>query len=306
MLTEKYRPKKLGEIVGQKHIVNSLKQWIQKGEFPHALFVGPPGCGKTSTAHAFANELGIPIIEYNASDERGIQTIREKVKRLAMTVGKKIILLDEADSMTEDAQHALRRIMERCSKDVKFILTANEEWKIIDPIKSRCAIFYFNKLSDEQVLGVLINILKEEKIIIRNTKKVRDALLLLVKYVDGDLRKALNILETMINSGKELTPDNVQLFIPGVGEKILKMALDGNWSEALSLLEDLYIKNRLDVNLTINELYKAIAHIGDELIRAKLYMKLAEVEHAIKIGGSPLIQLSAFLACVYACKYARR
>jgi len=149
-LSEKYRPKKLDEVLNQEHVIKVLKKFVERKDIPHLLFIGPAGVGKTTVAHALANELGWRIVEFNASDERGIQVIREDIKNIAFSRGKKIILLDEADSLTEDAQQALRRIMEKCvSAGTRFILTGNFEWKIIDPIKSRCAIFHFDRIPRE-------------------------------------------------------------------------------------------------------------------------------------------------------------
>jgi len=151
-LTEKYRPKNWDELVGQDEIIKSIREALKNPiGIPHFLFVGPAGVGKTTTAYLIARELKVPIIEFNASDERGIDTIRTKIKQLASIRGKRIILLDEADNMTADAQQALRRIMERTMGTI-FILVGNTEYKIIDPIKSRCAIYRFKKLSDKDVL----------------------------------------------------------------------------------------------------------------------------------------------------------
>jgi len=303
MLAEKYRPKSLDEVVGQEHVITHLKEIVARRAKIHMLFVGPPGCGKTSVAHALAKELKIPIYELNASDERGIQAIREKVKKIAFTAGEKIILLDEADSMTEDAQHALRRIMERSEKaNTMFILTANEEWKIIEPIKSRCAIFKFRKLTKEEVLRVVLNVLKNEEVVIKPTPEIREALMFLVDYVDGDLRKALNLLESLITSKRTITIENIKLLIPpNIAYKVVELALDGKIEEAVKTLEDLHIQNKLDVNATINDLYKAIKiSNANTLVKAKLFEKLAETEGRIKLGCNPLIQLTGFLASAYA------
>jgi len=308
MLAEKYRPKKLDEVVGQEHVIKHLKELVARRERVNMLFYGPPGCGKTSVAYAYANELGIPIIELNASDERGIQVIREKVKRIAFTAGEKIILLDEADSMTEDAQHALRRIMEKAEKaGTTFILTANEEWKIIDPIKSRCAIFPFRKLTREEVLTVIIKVLKSEGVVVKLTDDVKQALLFLVDYVDGDLRKALNILETLITSQKTLTIENVKMLLPPrIATQVLELALQGRVEEAVKTLEDLYLQSKLNAPSVIDELYRAIKLLNaNPLVKMKLFEKLAEAERGIKIGCNPLIQLIGFIASAYAYSVLR-
>jgi replication factor C small subunit len=301
LLAEKYRPKKLDEILGQEHVIKPLKELVQRGlPLPHMLFYGPPGCGKTSTAHALANELKIPIVELNASDERGITTIREKVKRLAHTAGYRIILLDECDQMTEEAQHALRRIMEKTH--ITFILTANEEWRIIDPIKSRCVNFRFNKLSYQDMAKIIIKILVSEGVEVKLTDEVKNALTLLLDYTNGDMRKAINMIETMITSVKTITVESIKSLIPpSLAHEALQLVVDGNWEQGLKKLEDAYIQNKLEPQLTIEGLYKAIEKLNVPIhVKLKLYDKLAETERGIKIGCNPLIQLSGFLATAYA------
>jgi len=301
MLVEKYRPKKLSEIIGQDHVITPLKELVQKGPpLPHLLFFGPPGCGKTSTAYALANELKIPIVELNASDERGITTIREKIKRLAFTTGYRIILLDECDRMTDEAQHALRRIMEKTH--TTFILTANEEWKIIDPLKSRCVNFRFNKLSYQDMAKIIIKIIKSENVKIEMTQDVKEALTLLLEYTNGDLRKAINMIEALITSSKTLNAISIKSLIPpSLAYEALQLVINGNWEQGLKKLEDAYIQNKLEPLLTIESLYKAIERIEIPIhIKLKLYEKLAEAERGIKIGCNPLIQLAGFLSTAFA------
>jgi len=303
MWVEKYRPKRLDDVVGQEHVIVHLKEVVVRRAKIHMLFSGPPGCGKTSVAYALANELGVPILELNASDERGINVIRERVKKFAFTAGEKIILLDEADSMTDDAQHALRRIMEKAEKAGSiFILTANEDWRIIDPIKSRCAIFKFRKLTREEVLKVLINILKAEDVQLKLTEDVKKALLFLVDYVEGDLRKAINILETLVTSSKTITVENIKMLTPPpIATRVLELAISGRLEEALKTLEDMYLQNKLDSHTTINDLYQAIIKSNyNPLVKAGLLVRLREVETAIRgLGCNPLIQLSGFLGSAY-------
>jgi len=301
VLAEKYRPKTLDEVVGQDHVIKALKEMVKKGlPLPHMLFFGPPGCGKTSTAHALANELKVPIIELNASDERGITTIRSKIKRLAQTTGYRIILLDECDQMTEEAQHALRRIMEKTH--TTFILTANEDWKIIDPIKSRCVNFRFNKLSYQDMAKIVVKILRSEGVEVKLTPEVGEALNLLLDYTNGDMRRTLNLLETMITSTKSLTVETVKALIPpSLAQEALELATKGDWEKALKKLEDAYIQSKLEPQITIENLYKAIARLEVPIhVKLRLYDKLAETERGIKVGCNPLIQLAGFLANAFA------
>jgi replication factor C small subunit len=193
--------------------------------------------------------------------------------------------------------------MERAERaGTMFILTANEEWRIIEPIKSRCAIFKFRKLTEEEVLKVLLNVLKGEGVDPKSIVASKEALMFLVRYVDGDLRQALNILETLITSGKTLTVENIKMLAPPkVAVRLLSMALEGKVEEAIKTMEDLYISNRLDSKETVEDLYRAIKSLDvNPLVRLKLYGELAEAERSIKIGCNPVIQFASFLASAYA------
>ena len=306
MLAEKYRPRTLDEVIGQEHVINSLKQFTN--DFPHLLFVGPPGCGKTTIAHAFARERGYTVVELNASDERGIDTIRNKVKVLAKSAGKRIILLDEADALTVDAQQALRRIIENAAEGVRFILTANFDYKLIDPIKSRCTIFFFRRLSEKELATILLSILQREKIPVEVNDEFRQALITLVRFVRGDARKAINLLETMISQGKEITPQNILLMIPYArANELLTLALEDRIDEAIQKLEDYYIENKFNAEMAIDDLYATIKDLQvAPHIKYTLYDKLADVERNIKLGCSPLIQFAAFLATAWVLTYGSR
>jgi len=307
-LTEKYRPKTLDDVVGQDNVVNTLKKLIEKGSIVHMLFVGPPGVGKTSVAHAFAHDAGFPIVEFNASDERGIQFIRTEIKERSRVKGKVIILLDEADNLTEDAQQALRRIMERSAPGVKFILTANYETGIIEPILSRCAVFRFRRLDKKEIMSIVAKILIAEGIKDVD-KEMASAIMELIDYVNGDVRRMLNLIDTLIKAGKEITVANVRsLMVPSEVENIFKSALDGDLTGAIKSLEDLYVQNKLNGERTISQLYSFIKNFDTEdIIKAKLYISLGEVEEAIKSRNcNELIQLSRFIATVWASKYVPR
>ena len=304
-LYEKYRPKTLDEMVGQEHVINALRKMVEKKDMPHLLFIGPPGSGKTTAAYALANELGWGIVEFNASDERGIAVIREKVKKLAFSAGKRIILLDEADSLTPDAQHALRRIIERASPSVRFILTGNEEWRIIDPIKSRCAIFRFRKLKDEEVAKIVISVLRKEGLLNNLDGEMKKAIKYLIKYVDGDARKALNLLNSLVMQGREITLANIRLLIPpNIMSQAVKKAWDGHMDEAIEMLEEAFGENQGDAVHAVRDAFRAVKSLDlPKYARAKAYVRIAEAERAMREGADPVIQLAAVLASVWAVRH---
>lgn len=306
-LVDKYRPKNLSEVVGQDSIIKSIRNVLKKEDIPDFLFLGPAGCGKTSTAECMAKKIfgedwKNSFIEFNASDERGIPIVRGRIKKLSRIVGKKIIFLDEADNMTPDAQQAMRRIMER-TKNTIFILSGNRKWKIIEPIKSRCAEYHFKRLSDKVILKKLIEICRKEGVTI--TKESMSGFIALVEGVRGDLRKAINQLETLITGKKEITEDSVILLakLKNIGNS-LEFALNGNFEKAKEIMEDSYINSRFSASDIIDELYDAIGELDKEKyrkIKIRLYVKLAETERNCKYGTvSPIIQLVGFIAFVWA------
>ena len=213
---EKFRPKNLSDISSQEDIIISIKNCIKTKNIPHLLFFGPSGCGKTSTILALARELfGVNniedrVIELNASDERGIKIVREKIKRYAMTAINtddskppwKIIILDEADNMTSDSQFALRKIMEDYSKVTRFCIICNYHNKIIDPIISRCSMYRFKPINTDAIYTKLKDICKDEQIICSDAN--------IYKIIDisrGDMRKAINCLQRCKNH-KQFFLDN--------------------------------------------------------------------------------------------------
>lgn len=210
---EKYRPKNLDDVASQDHAVKVLKKTLQSANLPHMLFYGPPGTGKTSTVLALAKQLYGPslyksrVLELNASDERGISIVRQKIKNFARsTISNaskddlanypcppyKIIILDEADSMTKDAQSALRRTMENYANVTRFCLICNYITRIIDPLASRCSKFRFRLLNNDNALNRLKYIVKEENINLQNDEVLDEVL----KVSNGDLRKAITFLQS--------------------------------------------------------------------------------------------------------------
>src|SRR5574338_870985 len=249
MWVEKYRPQKITDLVNQKEIVGSLTALLKNvNEIPHLLFSGSAGVGKTTLAlclcrHILGDGWKEYTLELNASDARGINMVRERVKKFSKFAGLdtnipfKIIILDEADEMTSDAQTALRRIIEDASKLCRFILIANNISKIIEPIQSRCAVFKFTRIAEKDVIVHLKEIAKKEKI-----KTDEDGLKTIYDYTEGDLRHAINLLQATASLGG-VTEENVKtsagLTKTTDVDVVLKLALGGKLSEARNKMIEL-------------------------------------------------------------------
>jgi len=267
------------------------------------LFAGMQGTGKTTTALALVNELNLRenFIETNASDERGIDTIRIKIKDFARTkpIGDakfKIILLDEADALTKEAQQALRRTMESYSETCRFILDCNYSSKIIEPIQSRCVIFRFKPLSEKDVEKYLERIAKSEKLEID-----KGAIKAIFKECSGDLRKATNILQACASINKKITEDVVLQVIGKAKtkdvEELLKLSLEGKFLKAREKLFDLMINQGVNAEDLLKQIYSTIYEldIKDE-DKIRIIKLLGEYEFRVVEGSNPLIQIEAFLA----------
>ncbi|MEM3987645.1 MAG: replication factor C small subunit [Sulfolobales archaeon] len=304
---EKYRPRTLDEVVNQKEVVERLKKFVSEKSIPHMLFAGPPGTGKTTVAHAMAHDLYGDnyrqyLLELNASDERKIEVIRTKVKEFARSkvVGEipfKMVLLDEADNMTADAQQALRRLMELYSANTRFILTANYPSKIIEPIQSRCAVFRFVALKREDVVSRLLYICQNEKIKCREK-----AVETIYDISEGDMRKAINVLQAAAALG-EVTEEAIYKVVglahPREVREMLQLALAGNFTEARKKLRDLMVTYGLSGLDIVKQVHKEV--FSPELkIPEDLKIMIAdyagEVQFRLVEGADDEIQLNAFLA----------
>jgi replication factor C small subunit len=304
MWVEKYRPVTLSEIVNQIEIIGSLKALIRDPiDMPHLLFSGSAGIGKTTTALCITRQIlgqysRECTLELNASDERGIGMVREKVKKFSKFAGMadvpfKIIILDEADEMTSDAQTALRRIIEDTAKICRFILIANNVSKIIDPIQSRCATFKFTAVPEESIIKRLEEIAKKEKV-----KVDKKGLKAIYEYSEGDLRHAINLMQATASLG-EITEDNVKssagLTKTSDVDEVLKIALSGKVSEAREKMIELikvYGMSESDFLKYLNSaVFKSKHHKLSDILEI-----IAKYDYRILVGANYEIQLSAMLA----------
>ena len=304
--TEKYRPKTLDDVIGQKHVTPRLKSYVASRNMPHLLFTGPAGTGKTTCSLAlaremFGNEWKGNFIELNASDERGIDVVRGKIKEFARTapIGNadfKIIFMDEADSLTYDAQAALRRTMEKYSGICRFILSCNYSSKIIDPIQSRCAVFIFKPLTSEDIRGFLTMIVTKENVDIDD-----DALAGLVHVARGDMRRAVNSLQVAASLGKRIDLDLIYqttgMANPEAVKDMLNTALSGNFIKARDLLDDMMITFGLSGQDIVTQIHSAIIDLTiTDAEKVRLMDKTGEIEFRIVQGSNERIQLEALIA----------
>ena len=309
MWVEKYRPFKLDDIVNQKEIVESLKNLMKEpAEMPHLLFTGPAGVGKTTTALCMSRQLlgedwKRDTLELNASDERGIKMVRERVKEFAAVIKIRtterderkfrIIILDEADEMTSEAQTALRRIIEDSSETTRFVIICNYLSQIIEPIQSRCAIFRFKRIEKETVEDHLKWLCKKEGI-----KYDDKAISQIFDSTNGDLRHSINILQSASVTGS-ISVSNVLASLGLTGKSkvndIIKLAMSGKFNDArIKLLELTAVYGMSEFDF-LKYAYEAVYSL--KLAHPEDFASLiAEYDYRLTHGSHPDIQLTAFLA----------
>jgi len=304
--TEKFRPSQFSEVVGQDEIVKRIEALTNSLNIPHLLFAGPAGTGKSTLALIVVKELFKEnwkenFLELNASDERGINIVREKVKNFARTkslgnVDFKVIFLDEADALTPEAQQALRRTMENYSATCRFILSCNYSSKIIDPIQSRCAIFRLKLLEKKDIEKVVQKIAEKENLTVNP-----DSLEILYEGSEGDCRRAINILQATASISPLITANLISTIISNAKPKDIKVVLDyalsGDFQKAKEKLLDVMLKESISGQDVIKAIQKEIWNLPVEPeIKVKLIEKTGETEFRITEGSDPFIQLQSLIA----------
>lgn len=305
---EKYRPQVLSDIVGNKETIDRLQQIAKDGNMPHMIISGMPGIGKTTSVHCLAHELlgrsyADGVLELNASDDRGIDVVRNQIKHFAqkklhLPPGKhKIVILDEADSMTAGAQQALRRTMELYSNSTRFAFACNQSNKIIEPLQSRCAILRYSKLSDEDVLKRLLQIIKPEDV-----KYTNDGLEAIIFTAEGDMRQAINNLQSTVAGHGLVNADNVFKIVDSPHPLIVKkMLLASNLEDSIQILRtDLWKKgySSIDIVTTSFRVTKNLAQVK-ESVRLEMIKEIGLTHMRILEGVGTYLQLASMLAKIH-------
>jgi len=302
---EKYRPQALSEVAGHDDITDRLQSYIRQNDLPNLLFSGPAGVGKTTSALAIAREVygddwRDNFLELNASDERGIDVVRDRIKNFARSsfggYDYRIIFLDEADSLTNDAQSALRRTMEQFSHNTRFVLSCNYSSKIIDPIQSRCAVFRFGPLSDEAIAEYVREIADDQGI-----ETTGDGVDALVYAADGDMRKAINALQAAAVMGE--TVDESAVFTitstarPDDIEEMVGMALAGDFGKARATLDELLTERGMAGGDVIDQIHRSVWEFDlDDSDAVRVLDRVGEADYRITEGANERVQLEAMLA----------
>ncbi|KAJ3786132.1 P-loop containing nucleoside triphosphate hydrolase protein [Lentinula aff. detonsa] len=304
---EKYRPQALDDVVGNTETIERLKVIARDGNCPHVIISGMPGIGKTTSIHCLAHQLlgdayKEGVLELNASDERGIDVVRNKIKAFAqkkvtLPPGRhKIVILDEADSMTAGAQQALRRTMEIFSNTTRFCLACNMSNKIIEPIQSRCAILRYAKLRDKELLKRLMEICEMEKVQYND-----DGLTALIFTSEGDMRQAINNLQSTYSGFGFVSGDNVFKVCdqphPLIVQEIIKFCTEGKVDSAMDKLTDLWENgySAVDIVVTIFRVVKTSDSMP-EYTKLQYIKEIGFTHMRILEGVGTILQLAGLIA----------
>ena len=310
---EKYRPKNINDIVYHDDIRNTLKKLISNKKFPHTIFFGPPGTGKTSTILACAKEIygegyKTMVLELNGSDDRGIKVIREQIKGFSeynqlFCRGVKLVILDEADSMTYDAQFALRRVIENYTHNTRFCLICNYISKLIPALQSRCITFRFSNISGDCSLIKLKEIINVE-----NVKYDDIGLKTIIEICKGDMRKCINLLQSVSMATGFVNEVNVYKCSGEPTCEVFKNLLNYLTKNSFNEIYN-YINNiRVEFSMSLIDLIKRIdkfilnLSLTDNQL-SSLIRDLSEIENNLSNGGTDEIQLGSMIACFLKLRY---
>ncbi|ORX43393.1 DNA replication factor [Piromyces finnis] len=303
---EKYRPTSLDQLISHEKIIETINKFIEQNRLPHLLFYGPPGTGKTTAILAIARKLykeryKSMILELNASDDRGIDVVRDQIKSFASTrtifsSGMKLIILDEADAMTNPAQASLRRIIEKYTKNVRFCIICNYVSKIIPALQSRCTRFRFSPLKTEQIEKRLNYIIECENVNI--TEKGKTALM---KLANGDMRKTLNILQSTVAAFDTITEESIYTCVGHPHKEDINTIIESMMSEDYSVSYKKIMSIIKEKGYALQDILSEVSKLSSQLDlppEARIYLteSLAEIEYNISIGCTEQLQLGCLIS----------
>ncbi|XP_070494648.1 replication factor C subunit 5 [Chironomus tepperi] len=305
---EKYRPATLNDLISHEDIISTIRKFIDQNQMPHLLFYGPAGTGKTSTILACAKQLYSQahfqsmVLELNASDDRGIGIVRGQILNFASTRtifsgGFKLIILDEADAMTNDAQNALRRIIEKYTDNVRFCIICNYLSKIIPALQSRCTRFRFAPLLPDQIIPRLNYVVEKE-----NLTVTEDGKKALMDLSGGDMRKVLNVLQSTYMAFKDVTEDNVYTCVghplkKDIDNIVYWLLNDEDFKETYQKINKLKLDKGLALEDILTQVHLYIQRIElPPRVISQLIIKMGNIEERLSQGCTEKIQISSLVA----------